>query len=129
MYMTMIGRIDPRSDGRVGFRGASARAPARRLRRRRRLGAARRCSARARVAARPKGSCATAGSSHTDGLEWHGTERIALRGGPPGLLIEHGRAPLGELCRLLVSGVDAFRSGPSTDDTLIVAAGFPGPGR
>ncbi len=45
------------------------------------------------------------------------------------LLVEHGRAPIAELCRLLVAGADDFRRGPATDDTLIVAIGFPGAGR
>lgn len=45
------------------------------------------------------------------------------------LLAEHGREPLAELCRSLVAGVDAFRRGPATDDTLLVAIGFPGAGR
>lgn len=45
------------------------------------------------------------------------------------LLVEHGRSPLADLCGSLVSGVDSFRRGPATDDTLLVAIGFPGAGR
>jgi len=33
------------------------------------------------------------------------------------------------MCRALVSEVDAFRRGPATDDTLLLALGFPGAGR